>query len=92
MFTQESGAQLPVLRESLGLSGFYFLNFFGGWGVLLSHMTKISPLSPVSISLSKFILCFVVVFKCFMVWNWGSQDKVWVRGKPHSSSGLTGLL
>lgn len=61
MFTQESGAQLPVLRESLGLSGFYFLNFFGGWGVLLSHMTKISPLSPVSISLSN-LFCVLLWF------------------------------
>lgn len=40
MFTQESGAQLPVLRESLGLSGFYFLNFFWGVGGVIESYDK----------------------------------------------------
>lgn len=49
------------LRGSLGLQWFLLFKLFFEGVMLLRYMTKVSQLSPVSTSLSKFILCFVVV-------------------------------
>lgn len=68
------------LRGSLSLQWFSFFKLL--WGCYwVTWLRSVSWLSPVPTALSKFVLCFVVVFRCLMVCNWGSQDKVWVRGK-----------
>lgn len=57
----------PGLRGSLGLQWFLLFKLFFEGGMLLRYMTKVGRLSLVSTSLSKLILCFVVVFRCLMV-------------------------